>query len=317
LARHRAKARVLVHEGGVTTLRVSGPRERLAGALAELPGGPWRVLTDTVAAFTAPNYVARMFARLFYAPGSELGAWIPVPLLNPLVAPLVLLGFASAWRRRAEPLVRAIVVWVVAGAVLPAALSGDAARRAALILPFVYALAALPLVELSEWCRSAGKFRRRAGAAAAVLLWMGVGATGGHQYFRPVHARWDDAAGHSAPASILELVKAIKAVPESVPIRLRTTEPGVLGHLERIEGWSPARGRERISLRLGARSRSGLVVRSCAETTPFVWISEDREEERALFEAFGEHFETRSEVRGPYWLVHVEGVKPGSCAGPG
>jgi hypothetical protein len=316
LAAHRAKARVVVHEGGVTTLRISGPRDRLDLALAELPGGPWRVLSDTVGSFTAPNYVVRMFARLFYSPGPELGAWIPVPLLNPLVAPLVLLGFASAWRRRAEPLVRVIVVWVVGGALIPAAVAGDAARRAVLILPFVYALAAFPLVELSVWCRSAGVLRRRAGAACAVLFMLVVAATSGYQYFSPIHARWDGAAEPGVHPSILELVKVIKAAPESVPILLRTSRPGLLGHLEGIEGWPSARARDRILLRRGVRRRSALVRESCAQAKPFVWISEDSEEQRALFTGLGARFETRSEPHGPYWLVHVDAAKPGGCPGP-
>jgi hypothetical protein len=316
LAPHRAKARVVVHEGGVTTLRISGPRDRLDLALAGLPGGPWRILSDTVGAFTAPNYVVRMLARLFYSPGPELGAWIPVPLLNPLVAPLVLLGFASAWRRRAEPLVRVIVVWVIGGALIPAAVGGDAARRVVLILPFVYVLAAFPLVELSAWCRSAGAIRRRTGAAAAALFLVGVGATSGYQYFRPIHARWDGAAGHRVHASLLELVKTIKAVPESVPILLRTREPGLLGYLEAVEGWPPSRGRDRISMRMGARNASLLMSQSCAQATPFVWISDDSGEQRALFTGLGARFETRAEARGPYWLVHVDAAKPGGCPGP-
>jgi len=320
LAPLRAKARVLVHEGGVTTLRVSAPRDRLEGALAALPGGPWRVLTDTVAPFTAPHYVARMIARLLYSPGSELGAWIPNPLLNPLVAPLVLLGFATAWRRRAEPVVRALSVWVVGGALIPAAVGGDAARRGALILPLVHALAAFPLVEVGAWCRASGPWSRRVGAFAAALYLALVVCVGSHQYFRTVQVRWQDTSGPllraAATPSILELVKAIKAVPDGVPIQLLTIEPGLFGHLEAIEAWPKSRVRDRITPRIGVGDPRRLVAHSCEEPPPFVWIAENSEEQRALLAALDARFETRSEVRGPYRLVRVDARREGACPEP-
>jgi len=261
---------------------------------------------------------ASMAARLFAEGGPESASrLVRAPLLGPWVAPLVVLGLVEALRRRREPPVRLLLAWTLCAALLPAAATagGVLPRRAVLVWPLAWGLAALPLLAGLRAARAHG----RAVAALATVatgVWIaGAAATGAAVY----HDAWPHASLRgprtettAIGTSVLALARAWRGLDPSLRILVPGHLPGLAGYLVNVEGEaaSTPEGPKRIFPGPGHTSEE-VRLRSCATAPPFAWIHHRDASER--FETLYRDFHVRTERRGDFRVVRVDAVRPGGC----
>lgn len=249
--------------------------------------------------------VSGIAKRLFFVPGWESGGrWIDGPLLNPWVAPLLILGLVEAVRRRRVFVFRLLGLWVLVGALLPASIGGGFPRRTVLILPVVFALASLPLV---VWYRSSATHASRAMAAGLSILWLlGGAAFGTHHYFQ----HWDQRISLGPSYPVLAFDKALNALPSDE----RIFAPRILGRDWRYLHPSDSPRARRVTLVRYTEEGDTVRVRSCNGQTPFSWVFPDEPEIRARFSHLIEDFAVQEQTVGPYVLIRVQSLRPGGCA---
>jgi hypothetical protein len=251
----------------------------------------------------------RMLMQLFYESGWESsGRWIGAPLFNPLLAPLLVTGVVLAWRRRREPALRLLLIWGLGGALLPAVVGGPAPRRTSLMLPFVYALMALPLLEISAGLRRRPPWGRAAAAALSLVLFAAVACTGSFLYFR----EWDHQIGRpGGGAGLLDFVKVLKARPVDEAVLMPAMYGGLENYLD--AGDASRYWPERIARPL--RKNPAWVVRSmsCERPTPFTWMAKDVPEHRAALAFVEEHFEVEREVRSGILVLRAVAARDSVC----
>jgi hypothetical protein len=316
-------------DGDLRAAHLMGSRDAVRAGVASLEGADWRAADHP----DLPSPVDRtlsMLDRLFWAPGLELiGAWTDVPILNPLLAPLLVLGWLESWRRRADPVLRVLCVWVLAAALLPAAFAGAAPRRAVLMLPFAQALAALPLLELARAPR--GRAARGLAAGLCAIAVIAIVAVGAHlstdAWARPVRAGESDvsvksgarpgappegARAHRPP--ILELEKLIRSLSqdETVIVPSLYARLDVAKYLERIGGPAPP-----VVVARNTATPQRVLQTSCRTVPPFRWVTPDTPAWRSRFAHLRERFAVAEERRGDLLVVRVERAKPGACEGRG
>ncbi len=303
-------------------LGLVGSRADLSAALQQLQAEGWVLRSRRWQPPFPFRDLARMASQLAAAPGCDLaGRPVREPGLPPLLTPLILLGALEILRRRRQPALRALGVWVVAALVLPTLAGGAALRRALLIFPFVYALASLPLLEAIGSARSA-RGRGAARAGAALLLAASV-AAGIHGYFGRWYVElpaWDSlqqappqARQHALFESFLELGKALRALPREVPVVLEPLFSGDRILLERIAGERLRRDGGRLIEPRRDRPRASLRRTACALDPPVVWVATDSAAAREQLDRLRRDFETRRERAGPFLLEHVVARRPGGC----
>ena len=231
------------------------------------------------------------------------------PDLNPILAPLLVLGLIEAWRRRREPTMRLLLIWVTGGLLLPAAVAGAAPRRCFLALPFAQTLMALPLLAVAEALRP----RLRAAAGAALLV--AAAATGVHLYFE----HWNDHLAACPRAGLLELVRVLKADRSDAPVLIPTglVYHGDLGLANELLGGidqdGPNPGRWVQVTRRRSLGPGQLRSLSCRQPTPFSWVVPEDRELLARFEPLGRDFTLEQRREGNYrWLV-AKAKKPTGC----
>ncbi len=92
-----------------------------------------------------------LFSKTFIEPSWESNDRINErSIVNPLLAPLVVLGFAVAWRRRSNPVIWTLLIWVAFVSFFPSFIAGMLPRRLLLGVPFVQVMMGLVLVEISS-----------------------------------------------------------------------------------------------------------------------------------------------------------------------
>jgi hypothetical protein len=298
-----------------------GSHADLSASLRELQKQGWVVRSLC----WTPPYPLRdlwlMASQLLVAPGCDVASRpVREPGLPPLLTPLILLGGLEILRRRRQPALRAIGVWVCAALVLPALSGGPALRRALLIFPFVYAWAALPLLDAIRSARTPAR-RATARAGAALLLAAALPA-GIHGYFGRWYVdlpTWDalqtarpSARQHELFESLLELGRALRALPRDVPVVLEPLFRGDRIVLERTSGERLQRDGGRLIDRHDRRAPARRRV-ACALDPPFVWVAPDTPSARGQLERLGQDFQTRREAAGPFLLEHVSRRRPGGC----
>lgn len=253
----------------------------------------------------------RMLLRLVRDPGWEsAGRWTDGPVLNPLLVPLVFVGFLELARRAGRSLPRTLAIWLVAAALLPATLGGALPRRAALLVPGVAAVAALPLLPLLAHARRpivSGRLLALAlaGFVAAVL------ATDAHRYFAGGQLQIPRADG-TRPLRVLELVKALGRVPTDELV-LVAAPPDTLTPLY---GLSPPGGRNKILEVQGVGARS-LRNTSCLFEPPFTWlVPASRPVARdILTDVLSRDFVVSQESVLGHALLRVQERRPDACGG--
>jgi hypothetical protein len=249
-----------------------------------------------------------MLTQLFFAASWESsGRWVGTPLLNPLLAPLLVVGFVLAWRRRREPALRLLIIWVVGGALLPAVVGGPAPRRTSLMLPFAYALMALPVVAIGTVLR-----RRVGGRAAAAALaaasFAAVACTGSFLYFR----EWDHQSGMpGGGGTILDFVKVLKTRPVDEAVLMPAMYRGLDNYLD--AGGASRNWPERVSRPLRDKPRWAVRALSCRKPPPFTWMAQDIPEHRAALAFVEEHFRVESEVTGGIRVLRAVAARDDVC----
>jgi len=252
----------------------------------------------------------RMLSQLFYQSSWESsGRWVDGPLINPVLAPLLVVGLAMAWRRRREPVMRLLLVWVLGGALLPAVFGGPAPRRTSLMLPFAYALMALPLVELGVRSSRHSRALRNAGAVLAIALGAAVIATGSHLYFRA----WDHQGGlPGGGGELLDYAKLLKTRADDEKVLSPAMYRGLDNYLDAGEA---SRDWPERAIKAFRKQPLGVVRElSCEQPPPFTWIARDVPEHRAAFDFLALHYEVVVEDREGFLVRRATAARGGLCA---
>jgi hypothetical protein len=284
-------------------LLLAGEREPVVAALAELGAQGWR---DTRLSLDDSLLLRarQMAAQLFAGPAPEqLGFWVTGPVLDPVIAPLVLVGVAAAWRRRQDPLARCLAIWTGAAWLLPALVAGALPRRAVLALPFGLALAARVWLEVSEHARLAWLAR-----VALVVLALAAG-TG--LYF----GTWVQDESHREPAPTrLELEDVVRGLPDEPVLFVTRLVPELAARKRELaqQGLAAPRLERAPGVPVAAQIRRI----SCRREPPFAWLTLDTPEQRMAFGALAaDHTLEWIEQRGVLAL-RVRARAPEACAQP-
>jgi hypothetical protein len=294
---------------GETVVWIGGSRPVVEAVAEEVRRDAWLVLDFDGAISKNPFVRLRgMLAQLFYAANWESsGRWVGGPLINPLLAPLLVVGVTLAWRRRREPAVRLLLIWVVGGALLPAVVGGSAPRRTSLMLPFAYVLMALPVVEIAAWLRRSRPWGRAAAAALSAALFGVVACTNTYLYFR----EWDHQQGiPGGGGMILDFVKVLKKQPVGEAVLMPAMYRGLDKYLD--AGEASREWPEMLSRPLKSPAR---VVRtmSCRQPPPFTWMAWDTPEQRAVLAPVEAHFQVETEVTSGIRVLHVTAARDDIC----
>lgn len=297
---------------GRSVLLVNGESDLVGQALALAREQGWSVLDDPWRLDALWERVPAMLARIVYAASPEsAGRWIDGPLLNPIVAPLVLLGLVAAAKRRRELPMRLLIVWVVGGALLPAAIGGVMPRRTLLMLPFVHAIATLPALELATAICRRGRLAAVAFASATFALVCSVGLTDGFRYFRV----WDErVADYPGAPRILEFSRLLDELGNDqivlLPRMFKDHQMMLIAELAGETRATPIEEPEAVTPQ---------AVRevSCRHQTPFIWVIVDTPAERARFRILDRDFLYREETRGRFRVLRVGVRKRDGCTPSG
>ena len=314
----------LSSEAGHTLLRLFGNRHGVEAALDELRGDRWDVLFDSTTPTTPMKNLSGMLAQLFALRDWESdGRLVDGPLLNPVLAPLLVLGLLAALRRRREPLMRMLCVWVLAGALLPAVIGGVVPRRSVLMLPLAYALVSLAMLEIAAGVLPRGLRRRRwVSVLASAVFLVAAAGVGSGLYFD----RWDirlepwpppttAAAWGISPdrRSRLRLTKTLKSLPRDEVILMPRLFDRFMPYLEAVEEEPAPAARKHILEHPGADTPEQIHRISCRQPTPFTWVGFDTSQHRTLFRTIEEDFVHRAGINGAYRLLRIASPKPGRC----
>jgi hypothetical protein len=296
------------------TLMVQGERGAVSTAADALESRGWTTLMSVrLERRSVVRNLQSVVAQLLWRPGIDRmrHTMVAVPMLSPLVAPLLLVGIVEALRRR-DPVLRALVVWVVGGALLPAVASGVAPRRCVLMLPFAYALMALPLADVLA-CTAAGggPWRRRAAGGAALAFVVAVMATHAHLYHR-YWADWPD-----EPFGTLALAKAVEALPPDDTVVLPALTPrqgsDLALYLKVLYRQRPA---HRLVPLAAARPEAEELRRvACRERLPIAWVLRPTPDGRATAATLASHGPHETELRPPYTVVRLLARDHAACDG--
>ncbi len=297
---------------GLPVLSVSGARETIGPLVDRLEGDSWRSLGSTPPDWELPF---SMLAQLFYSAGWESnGRIVAGPVLNPLLAPLLVLGAVEALRRRREPWMRVLLVWLAGAAVAPALLGGVLPRRTILLFPFAAVLMVLPLREIARG------FRGPAALVGAALGILAATAAGHAVYF----SRWDvhparfDAMGTVRPRSparmpLLEVARVVNGLPEDEVVLM----PPLVRRMDALLALAGGSGVEREPRRLVVveDSRDQVLRAACAQEPPFRWLLTDTPEHRGLREAVEGAFQVEAHRSGDLLVLRATARRDGGCAG--
>lgn len=290
-----------------TIVRIGGFPAGVARVVDELRREGARTLFTSLEHRSPIGRLQEMLSQLLLGPHiDESAAFLDGPVLHPLLAPLVFLGLAAALRRRQEPLMTALLVWVVGGALLPAVIGGPYPRRTLLMLPFCYALAALTLIEVMTLLMKGRAFVLPVSFALVAYLALAGSQLYHHGRFGPVR----DDARHPGPAAtipLLELAKTVKALPREERMLIPGSHRWALRFLRGVERET------RVDVRPDATSVARVREISCAQALPFAWIALDDPEQNALLSGLQKEFSIETRARHGYRVHLIAARRPDAC----
>jgi hypothetical protein len=291
---------------GKRVVLVEGANAPAEVAIATARAAGWQVLDDPWRLDSLVERIPAMLARWVFAPSAEsAGRWISGPLLNPIVAPLVLFGLISVGRRWREWPMRFLWIWVVGGALLPAAIGGVVPRRAVLALPFIYAVAAFPVVALATALPSARLAHRVTSGIGVLTLMALLTLTNAFVYFRT----WDERiADYPGSPEILQFAQLLAEYPENETVLI--SQMFKTHQMQMVHG-SVRPGRVIEVPR--ARRSEGILDASCQQQIPFAWIIVDTPEEVEKFRVLDRDFLYRSEPKRGFRVLRVSTRKVRAC----
>jgi hypothetical protein len=303
------KALVLPAQGH-RLLLVRGTRDRVLPARDELRTAGWVELRqNSLVRYSAWYNLRAVLRHAFYEPIFDLRL-IDVPILNPLLAPLLVLGLVEA-ARRAGAVRWAVAAWLVGAALLPGVAAGVFPRRLILLLPLAYAVTALPLAALTEALRAGPSSMRLAGAVLAVLLFGAVASTNAELYFE----HWDWGNG-PRNASRLRLLRLLDTLP---PDEVVGVGPAVGATPQYVESYRRGVHPDRPARQmLASRTFAPAEIRrlSCRPGVPVTWVLPTAARELGTMHTVAKEFAADVREDGPFTVfrLRAEGT---ACAPAG
>jgi hypothetical protein len=317
----------MVNPRGTTALALTGDAAIIDEAMQDLGLDSRNVVVSGGGRSVVSN-LRDMLAELFAKPHIEFGLRLAdVPILNPVVAPLVVLGLVEALRRRKQLVMRALLVWVVGAALLPAMFASVAPRRAVLMLPFIQLLAALPLAEcLRARGRPGDAVTLRGVVMVAVVVLVALIAFGSGTWAtferRGGELRiWREAdpdreVAEGAPettGSILELAKWLKSLPPDEVVRIAPVYPLLDAYLSVLEEPGTPGIPERATVDPRADGVGKIRRTSCNASLPIQWVTRSSLRSDSALAALAEAFEFSEAVSGPWWRLRIEKTRGDAC----
>jgi hypothetical protein len=316
-------ARLARAYGGQRVLLLLGPPEAMSEALRTIDTrGSSELLPEGYG--TAWRNGFRVLARLVYAPGWGTGLYlVDGPLLSPVVTPFVFLGlFLAVARWRSSSALRLLAIWVLVGALLPPLVARVSPRRMLLLLPFVYGLAGVALVETVAVLP--GRLRGWLKWAAPVVLCLlallaahSISYTFDVPFHRlPLSLTADDASPLRVPPlgrpSLPRLGKLLRSLAgrEVFVVLAPDVNPQLLERIEEI----PLSG-ESAQVHVVKATDARAVRRvACSATPPFAWVQPEAVEARTVLSALRRDHVVVSEKRGAYRVFLAQQRVPSGCA---
>ena len=307
---HAGSAALKQSRRGRSVLAVTGSPESVAMALSALEQRGARVLADSAERDRPFAGAARALRRMFFAPHvSFVNQVVDVPIVNALLAPLLVLGVVEAWRRRREIGPRILLVWSLAAVLLPTAVTDALPRRLVLALPWLYALMALALCALGAALERTLPAARRRGLpislALAVLCW----GTGAHLYF----AHWFDRFGPGVEGPEgLAVVRAVKAAEAGAAVGLL---PALMRHRSFVARLDPGPFGDPPRRLISAPNASADALRraTCEAGLPAHWIGPDRRDVARAFDELSSDFALRTAIANRLRTARLSRALPGAC----
>lgn len=315
--------------GGQRVLSIAGSSEAAETALAGLDPATVRPLLPAHASGPLAKAGA-LIAQLFRGPGwgDAYRMLVDGPALNPLLAPLLLLGLVEGLRRRRDPALRSLALWCALGGILPSLVSDVHPRRSLLAFPFVCALAACAVQRALGPSSAAGRGPFALRCAALGLAWCAALATGWNQvlYRYDVPLEWigdfasEDGRAAARRQPVLErvdrlnLARILRHEPAESAWLLPPGLPRVAFYLGEVEGIEVAGERARVLEIDLARSAAGLRQVACRRNGPSTWLLPDRAEYRERFAGFERDFVLRREKLGGFLRIDLEPRREPACA---
>ncbi len=308
--------RLRIRPGDTLALRIWAPVETLDPIVTRLRADGWRLEWRRPSQVRWLQNAVELSDLLFVAPSQEsLDYWIGAPLLGPGPAALLFLGILEALRRRRDPMLRALLVWVIGAAFLPGIVADALPRRAILLQPFGFALAVLPLVAAMSGPGAATRARRSLAAGGVTGALLLAAASGVHAYF--AHWYWqpgastESRAGPLSDARALDFVAWVNRAHADRLVLIPPVLEHTRFHLDLLQPDARPSPVQRIFFRPRARSAETVRRASCRFPTPLSWIT--RDDQRFLFEGLEREFAVEIETRERLLRVRLARRLPGAC----
>jgi len=218
----------------------------------------------------------------------------------------LILGLAMAWRRRDEPALRLLLVWVLGGALLPAVAAGALPRRTTLMLPFAYALMALPAVAIGRALLRGGPLSHVLAAVLGFAFFASATASGTHLYFR----EWNQQIGRlGGGGELLDFVKILKTLPRDEAVWIQPHFPDLDAYLDAESTQIPVP----FHRRLKGRPALAVLARSCMQPLPFTWMFRDETDQRSATSLLESNFVVETNVREGVRVLRVVAERGDLC----
>ena len=329
---------------------VFGEQDDVMEVVEELDRPDVVQLTGFVHRNPAVSALDIVLSKSFIEPGWESNGRINArSILNPLLAPLLVLGFAVGWRRRSNPVLWTLLIWVAFVSFVPSFIGGMMPRRLLLGLPFVQVIMALVLADISSSLMTRTRSRRwLTMGLLAVFLFAALSESArfyAKGWSRPgtYVADWIaqelfssgvnlDSSGVGEgrgllgqnfeeesraslgesvlPADpVLAMTKMTRSLPAGMPIVL----DDLWSTATKQESMLPNSDREFVQFETDSESIYSVLDFACPQTLPFVWISGSNPERVFSVVMLAQFFEHTIEYHSGLRVMTVLARKTDHC----